>query len=281
MQQAPFLHEPATQDCTTCHDPHFSNEPHALRDPIEQTCFACHEDIEQQVAGAVAPHAAVFTGERCANCHDPHGAGRPELLRDSQDVLCLQCHDQPIEAAAGRTIQGMGELLRDREFLHGPVRTGNCTACHNVHGASHARLLRERFTDQFYASFDLANYALCFDCHQSGLVTEPRTTALTDFRDGDLNLHYVHVNRDEKGRTCRTCHEIHGSDLPKHIAETVPFEGSQWAMPIGFELMENGGSCGPGCHTQRTYRRDVRSGAGDNGREEGLPQQIPPKDDEP
>ncbi|MHC4107206.1 MAG: cytochrome c3 family protein [Planctomycetota bacterium] len=256
LANAPHVHAPAAEGCTTCHDPHTSDFEHALKQSIEQTCFSCHKDLEQHVTGSAAPHAAVFTAQRCANCHDPHASGRPSLLRERQDVLCLQCHNQPIWTAEGRTIPDMTPTLRHRRFLHGPVRSGDCTACHNVHGASHSRLLRAQFTDAFYAAFDLRNYALCFSCHERELVTAERTTALTDFRDGDLNLHFLHVNRQRKGRTCRACHAIHGSDLPKHVAETVPFEGSGWAMPIGFEKTEVGGSCAPGCHEPLAYRRD-------------------------
>lgn len=78
---------------------------------------------------------------------------------------------------------------------------------------------------------------------------------LTNFRDGDLNLHYLHVNRDKKGRSCRTCHEIHGSDLPAHVATSVPFEGSGWPLPIGFKKTPSGGSCAPGCHKPYGYDR--------------------------
>jgi predicted CXXCH cytochrome family protein len=253
LANAPFVHDPASESCTICHDPHASDFAYALKRPIDETCFSCHENLEEAITGSSAPHAAVFTADRCANCHDPHAAGRPDLLRDRQDVLCLRCHNQPQQAADGRTIPDMTPTLRERSFLHGPVRSGNCPACHNVHGASHTRLLREQFTDAFYASFDPGNYALCFGCHESDLVTEPRTTTLTDFRDGDRNLHFEHVNRERKGRSCRTCHALHGSNLPKHVAETVPFEGSGWAMPIRFEKTETGGSCAPGCHEPLSY----------------------------
>jgi predicted CXXCH cytochrome family protein len=258
VNNAAHVHAPALESCTTCHDPHGADHAHGLRQSIETTCFGCHQDLETQVAGSKAPHAAVFTAEKCANCHDPHAAGRPKLLRERQDALCLMCHEEAVQATDGRTIQAMGPLIRGRKFLHGPVESGNCAACHNVHGAGHARLLREQFTEDFYASFDPGNYALCFSCHDRALVTEPRTANVTDFRDGDLNLHFLHVNRERRGRTCRACHDMHGSDLPRHMAETVPFEGSGWAMPIGFQPNETGGSCAPGCHAPMSYDRFKR-----------------------
>jgi hypothetical protein len=63
------------------------------------------------------------------------------------------------------------------------------------------------------------------------------------------------VNRSEKGRSCASCHSIHGSNLPNHMASEVPFERSGWAMPIGFEKLSDGGSCAPGCHAPRSYSR--------------------------
>jgi predicted CXXCH cytochrome family protein len=257
---APYVHSPAAENCLTCHSPHTSDFSHQLNAPTDQLCFRCHGNLEEQIRGAETPHGAVFTAERCANCHDPHAAGRPRLLHDRLDRLCLQCHDKPIGSNDGRLIPDMRPSLTQRKFLHGPVESGDCTACHNVHGAGHSRLLKAKFPASFYASFDMENYALCFQCHEPGLVLEERTAALTGFRDGDLNLHYLHVNRQGKGRTCKACHAIHGSDLPLHMATEVPFEGSQWAMPIQFVKSPQGGSCAPGCHQPVSYDRERSPG---------------------
>jgi predicted CXXCH cytochrome family protein len=146
-------------------------------------------------------------------------------------------------------------VLVERKSLHGPVRTGQCNVCHQVHGATNARLLSKHFPAEFYEAFDLADYALCFECHSSAIVLEEETTTVTNFRDGRHNLHFVHVNRPDKGRTCRTCHEIHGSNLPKHMASEVPFEGGGWPMPIRFAKTPTGGRCSPGCHEPREYNR--------------------------
>jgi predicted CXXCH cytochrome family protein len=255
LQAAGTLHAPVKESCTHCHAAHSSDQPHLLTAPMEELCFACHPDVEGQVAKASSPHGAVFTGDRCANCHDPHAEGRPFLLRDEMANLCLRCHNRPQQATDGRTIPDMRPVLRDRKFLHGPVRTGQCNACHEVHGSSNARLLRQYFPPQFYAAFDLANYALCFGCHSQSIVLEQQTSSLTNFRDQDRNLHFLHVNRTDKGRSCRTCHEIHGSNLPRHMASEVPFEGGGWSMPIRFEPTPTGGRCSPGCHETREYRR--------------------------
>jgi hypothetical protein len=110
-------------------------------------------------------------------------------------------------------------------------------------------------------------YDLCFTCHDKQLVLTAKTTGLTNFRDGETNLHFVHVNREDKGRSCRSCHDVHGSDLPKHIASEVPFEGSGWSMPIGYEPKSDGGRCAPRLpHAARISPRgdDPANDDGDN-----------------
>lgn len=260
MQAAGVIHKPAENECTGCHEPHSSSFDSMLKTPVEQLCFECHPDVEGRVANAQSPHGAVFTGHQCANCHDPHAEGRPNLLRDELRDLCLRCHDKPLEAYDGRTIPDMRPVLLDRKSLHGPVQAGQCNACHEVHGSSNAKLLTKHFPPEFYDAFDLANYALCFECHPKAIVLEKETTTLTNFRDGSRNLHYLHVNRPEKGRTCRTCHEIHGSNLPRHMASEVQFEGGAWSMPIRFVETSDGGSCSPGCHKPYSYSRHARPG---------------------
>ena len=72
---------------------------------------------------------------------------------------------------------------------------------------------------------------------------------ITGFRNGDENIHFRHVNKVDKGRTCRACHEVHASKRPAHIREAVPFGSGGWLLDINFEQTEDGGSCAPGCHT--------------------------------
>lgn len=257
LEQAQHVHQPAQVACTNCHHPHTSDAPHALRTAVDEMCFTCHEDVRQALASAEVPHAAVFTGAGCVNCHDGHASDVEHLLHEREDVLCLECHDEPVTTTDGRLVPNMAPVIRDREFLHGPIRAGECSPCHTAHGSEYTRLLTSAYTSDFYHPFDLKSYALCFDCHADAIVLEEETTTLTDFRDGARNLHYVHVHDERKGRTCRACHSIHGSDQPKHLVEAVPFEGSQWMLPIRFEKTPDGGTCAPGCHAPMGYSRDA------------------------
>ncbi len=63
-------------------------------------------------------------------------------------------------------------------------------------------LLVRVYSGTLYAPFSKNQYALCFGCHDQSLATQERTTIVTKFRNGETNLHFVHVNRDRKGRTC-------------------------------------------------------------------------------
>lgn len=251
---AKHVHDPVKKDCTTCHSPHTTDFPHELWQSTEKTCLGCHESVKKEIAQAKVKHSAVHDGASCASCHDPHLGNDRQLLKGRMDKACASCHAKAITTADGRTIVAVAPETLGKN-LHGPIRNGDCSACHQAHGGQHGALLKQPFPKSFYAPFEEGQYALCFSCHEKDLVMQEKTTTLTNFRDGSRNLHYVHVHNDEKGRTCKTCHEMHGSDLPNHMASSVPFEGSNWAMPIRYEQRADGGSCSPGCHQSYTYSR--------------------------
>ena len=137
--------------------------------------------------------------------------------------------------------------------LHGPINEGKCTPCHDPHGGPNAKLLVAEFPPNPYAPYTDKEYALCFTCHKRDLVQYPDTSFATGFRDGERNLHYLHVNNKQKGRSCKLCHALHGSTSPKLIADSVPF--GKWNLPLKFVKTDTGGSCSPGCHKTQSYDR--------------------------
>lgn len=257
MNASYMMHKPAVQDCRNCHDPHTSNFPKQLKQKQEDLCLSCHQKMKKHIEQSTDKHAALVMANGCSNCHAPHSAPEKSLLRARTDRVCFTCHDKPVRATDGRIIPNMKALLTQSKFLHGANKAGNCNACHDPHGSNQRDLLERSFPDSFYASFDVGKYELCWSCHERQLVLTAKTRSLTNFRNGDQNLHFVHVNRDEKGRSCKSCHAIHASDLPNHMASEVPFEGSNWAMPIEYQKTADGGSCAPGCHKPRTYSRSA------------------------
>jgi predicted CXXCH cytochrome family protein len=256
IRDARVAHDPAIRDCKECHSHHTTDFPHLLNSTIEQGCLRCHERVANALTSATVKHGAMQAEQSCMGCHDPHFSDHYHLMRKKMNDVCLSCHDRALVTSDGRRIANMKPVLESK-FLHGAIAAGDCSACHTAHGGQIHGLLTRQFPTLSYARFSVDQYALCLQsCHSPEIVLTDRTTSLTGFRNGEVNLHFLHVNRDEKGRSCKTCHSVHGSNLPNHMASAVAFERSDWVMPIGFEKRANGGSCAPGCHAPRTYDRD-------------------------
>ncbi|NQU47336.1 MAG: hypothetical protein HQ519_01710 [Planctomycetes bacterium] len=246
------VHRPVLENCTQCHTPHDANQSPLLKEAVPKLCLDCHTDMADHISNSKLSHGAMDQERSCLECHNPHVADFSSQLSKKPVDLCLACHDKEM-VAADRVLRNMKEFLELNTDHHGPIRSGDCAACHNPHGAEFPFLLYKSYPKNFYQSFDLESYSLCFGCHEQSLVEDPHTETLTDFRNGTENLHFTHVNRAKKGRTCRACHDVHASTHPKHIADVVPF--GSWPMPIKYEKLSNGGSCSPGCHETRSYDR--------------------------
>jgi len=249
---ARFRHEAASSECVDCHSPHLSNQRYMLTSAVPDLCGKCHEKTLRDQQTAVVKHSPVTEDLACMNCHDPHAAQESNLLLSDGLDICMKCHDKPVKTEK-QEVADMKKLLAANPYLHDPIQNRDCSACHNPHGSPYFQLLTNQYSQNFYAPFFISNYDLCFRCHDAGLATEEHTTSATKFRDGDRNLHFVHVNRASHGRTCRSCHEAHASTTPQLIGATVPF--GTWKLPINFEKTEKGGSCAPGCHEAQKYDR--------------------------
>jgi predicted CXXCH cytochrome family protein len=252
LAEAEYVHSPAEDDCTDCHGPHSGPFPKMLQAEKGALCDECHDDVVASVQQSTVQHSPATTDGECLNCHDPHAANSEPMLKAPQRALCLGCHDRP-QKAGERSVTNIAAWLDQNGVWHRPIRQQGCSGCHQPHGGEHARLLKAPFPDGFYAPFDPKAYGLCFTCHDKRLATTKRTRSASNFRDGDRNLHFVHVNKRERGRTCRACHEVHASSRPRQIRESVPY--GRWLMPIAFEKSETGGACAPGCHERAVYTR--------------------------
>ncbi len=255
--EAKHVHAPATDACVKCHNPHTTDTSPLLVKEQPDLCFDCHKNIKNHVDKSTVQHAALTVDNKCTNCHSPHESQIGKQLKDEPMKLCLTCHEHPINVAQSDKIGNIKELLSINKNVHGPIRDRDCSGCHDVHGSTNFRILKKYYPKEFYTSYSQVQYELCFGCHQQSLTQEMKTTTLTGFRDGDRNLHYLHVNKKTKGRTCRSCHETHASNNAKHIRDAVPF--GQWMLPIKYEPTPNGGSCTPGCHARKEYSRFIPS----------------------
>lgn len=239
--QRRHVHPPVAEKCVNCHSPHSDTARFMLGADVPDLCFTCHEDLGD-VAARSNPHPPVASGQ-CLKCHDVHATDNPKMFVTPAQELCFSCHED------------LGQFIADKAYKHGPVKQGDCNACHNPHGSEYFRMLRKYFPSKFYMPYAPENYALCFDCHNKDIALDEKTRTLTDFRNGEINLHYKHVNKKVKGRSCKACHQVHASDQEKHIRKSVPFGAINWELPVTFTKFEDGGRCVVGCHAPKEYRR--------------------------
>lgn len=255
ISQGKFVHEPVRGECLACHGAHGGETRMILNTAGPQLCMDCHEEVEEAIEDAEVPHKAVSMDRACLNCHDPHASAFDHGLIQDSLTLCVGCHNQRL-GEGDQSIADIGEQLAKRPNHHGPIADKDCVACHTPHGGANFRLLTEAYPKRFYAPFAEESYAICFSCHEVELLEDKETEEATGFRNGERNLHFLHVNRAIKGRTCRACHETHAGTKSKMIADSVPF--GTWRIPINFEQTESGGSCAPGCHRAYRYDRERR-----------------------
>jgi predicted CXXCH cytochrome family protein len=216
-------------------------------------CLDCHDDIGEAIEARVK-HSPVSAGDACASCHDPHAAAVTGLLKKGPGEICLSCHDKAITSGE-RVIANIAAILKDNSNPHGPLRDGDCAACHKPHGGEIAALLSGNYPARFYSGYDEKVYELCFECHEASAFASATTKDETEFRNGEVNLHHLHVNKQTKGRSCRACHEPHASNNSHHIAPGAKFGG--WEIPIRYTATETGGSCLTGCHRSYSYDRQA------------------------
>lgn len=247
-----FVHNPVKESCIGCHSPHSGDYQYNFGSNGQQElCFKCHTDKQEWISKAKTKHGGLDTERKCLACHDPHASDFAKQLIKEPVETCMACHDRALDTPHGK-IANMKEFLLVNKVKHGPIKQNDCSGCHNTHGSDNYRILRKKFAPVFYAPFDPLNFELCFNCHEKTLALDSKTSTLTDFRNGEQNLHYVHVNK-KKGRTCRACHDAHASNNPRHIRDEVSF--GEWNLPVGFNKTENGGTCLPGCHQAFGYDR--------------------------
>jgi predicted CXXCH cytochrome family protein len=239
LKKYEFIHEPAKNDCIGCHNPHGASNSIMIKDFAPYLCYTCHKDIQNAAENSLYQHSIVADIDGCMHCHTPHASTVKFLLKKDAMSLCITCHDKPLKIGKDKVLPAFTKELEGKKFLHGPVAQNDCSGCHITHGSKYFKLLAKEHPSIFYAPFSEENYDLCFSCHAKTLVLTEKTENLTDFRNGDLNLHFLHVNKERRGRTCRACHQTHASNLPKHIRESVPY--GKWELPVGFTKTETGG----------------------------------------
>ena len=251
---AKHTHKALEKGCVHCHDVHGSDLAMQMRKPVPELCTDCHEQLRKDLGQAKYKHSVVMSDKACRNCHAPHGSDREHLMAMDQVKACMHCHDKSTKGGDGRVFASLAEVNDVKAYRHGPIRDGHCDGCHSAHTAETSLRLLKHYSNAFYQGFAPENYELCFSCHDKALAEQEHTAKATGFRDGDRNLHFAHVNKEDRGRNCRVCHNTHTGRNERRIRDTVLY--GKWSMPIKFGKTETGGSCAPGCHKAYEYDRE-------------------------
>jgi predicted CXXCH cytochrome family protein len=186
----------------------------------------------------------------CMNCHSPHSSDEKKLLLADRKEVCFKCHDQELEVN-GKKTKNMRQLVTGSKVVH-PALNGGCSSCHKPHASTENYLLISAFPRELYAPGKKDNYAVCWECHDSDLLDLAATTTATNFRNGERNLHNLHL-RGVRGRSCVLCHDMHASNNKFLILDKIAF--GKWTFQVNFTPSDSGGSCSPGCHGFVGYKR--------------------------
>ncbi|MCL5991342.1 MAG: cytochrome c3 family protein [Bacteroidetes bacterium] len=234
-------------ECLTCHDPHGSNQKFLLNtNDGKIICTSCHTDLDNEKY----VHGPVQKLE-CLACHSPHNSIHSKLKKQEEPELCLKCHNKSIKSGENE-FEAIKPKL-NRKYVHPPAMYG-CNECHKPHSSKNNFLLTSEFHEGNYVPGKAESFALCFKCHDQNLLTMKNTENATNFRNGNTNLHFLHIG-NEKGRNCTLCHDIHGANK-EHLIKDVAKLGS-WTMNLNYIKSENGGSCAPGCHKPLDYDKTL------------------------
>ncbi|MGA2496718.1 MAG: cytochrome c3 family protein [Tepidisphaeraceae bacterium] len=254
MANVKFQHMATEKSCGECHDAHGSDYPKHIIASLPDLCLRCHEKVKHDTATAVYKHPAVMGDRACMTCHTAHGGDLASLMSGLPIKVCMTCHNEPIKNARGKVVAAVPEINNAANFRHGPVRDGQCGGCHNIHGGDRPLLLQHTNAQEFYQKFSEKNYELCFSCHDPMLTRDEREGTYTGFRNGELNLHYIHVNDKQHNRNCGVCHGVHATRQEQDIRDSVPY--GKWQLPIEYKKTGTGGSCQTGCHANWAYDRE-------------------------
>ena len=128
-----------------------------------------------------------------------------KLKPDAKGKLCLSCHDQ------------FKEKLKN-QFIHTPVKSGECTECHNPHTASHGKLLAEDPNK------------ICNKCHE-GIAPKNSKSSHKVVMDGNcVKCHDPHASKNKfvllkpGNDLCFDCHKNIGETVAKAKFKHNPVE---------------------------------------------------------
>jgi predicted CXXCH cytochrome family protein len=230
-----FEHDPVTDSCVDCHNPHTSKKSvKLLVDAQPSLCLDCHEANDaafRQVHKNYPVQKA-----RCTACHDPHGSNTAGLLFDNVhdpvgERACGECHAKPTSSSPF-ALKDVGlklcegchyDLVVDalnKSAVHWPMLDDKgCVNCHAPHASPEDFLLRAPQRE------------VCGQCHADTVARQARSqTEHPPIAEG----------------ACNECHSPHSSDNPFLAQEPTTIElcakchewQSHSTHPIGEKIVD-------------------------------------------
>jgi DmsE family decaheme c-type cytochrome len=115
-------------ECTTCHNPHGSQNVKMLREgsSVVEACTSCHAEKRGPFLWEHAP-----VRENCTTCHDAHGSNNERMLVAKQPMLCQRCH---VGTRHPATVYDATQVTNQSNRIMGR----SCVNCHSqIHGSNH------------------------------------------------------------------------------------------------------------------------------------------------
>jgi predicted CXXCH cytochrome family protein len=151
------------------------------------------------------------------------GQDQFKLKPDARGKLCLNCHDK------------FTDVLK-KPFVHTPVKTGQCSGCHDPHTSNHGKLLEaepNRICVKCHAGIvpgkrmsihkivEEGNCVKCHDPHASGskfnLLKAGSDLCLDCHKDLASELKKAKFKHSPVEKGCVNCHDPHASAQSDHL----------------------------------------------------------------
>lgn len=119
--------------------------------------------------------------------------------------LCLECHDR------------FKDKLKS-QFVHTPVKSGECSECHNPHTSSHGKLLYEDINK------------VCFKCHEQVVPSKMKSVHNAVIEGNCVKCHDPHASNNKfnllkaGNELCFSCHKAMGDTIAKVRFKHSPVE---------------------------------------------------------
>lgn len=130
--------------CTSCHNPHASDEKSLFKGKGPKVCFQCHSDSRRHMENSAFTHPGL---DKCSECHVAHGSNYRYFLSSGNET----CSTDKCHPTQGTFTHPVGEKIIDPRSK-APM---DCSTCHNPMGSPEHFILR----------FE-KDRELCVQCHQ-------------------------------------------------------------------------------------------------------------------